>query len=123
LFHRLTQATNQSADTAFQRSTIVVVCKIISIDSSVHEAEKAPFYLVAATIDIVLKGRIILDKKLYFISYQTPAFYDKNANWIVYLSKTKNASLFDNSPIEWQLLDNAPYIKYTSAYIALNTAL
>jgi hypothetical protein len=112
LFHHVIQTTNENADTAFQQSTIVAVCKIITIDSNVHEEEKAPFYLIAASIDTLLKGDISLTKKLYFISYREPAFKNRNAKWVVYLSKIRNAGLFDCSNVEWQYLNNAPFSEY-----------
>ena len=121
LFHPTVQKNNKSEDSAFQQSTLVAACKIISIDSIVHDEEKAPFYLVAASIDTLLKGDTSFKEKLYFISYQRPAFNDKNSKWLVFLSKLQNAKLFGYSNVEWQYLDNAPFIKYVSSDATLNT--
>jgi len=121
LFHPTIQRNNKNEDSAFQQSTLVAACKIISIDSIVHDEEKAPFYLVAASIDIVLKGDTSFKEKLYFISYQRPAFNDKDSKWFVFLSKIQKAQLFSYSNVEWQYLDNAPFIKYVKADAPLNT--
>ncbi|HTC01405.1 MAG TPA: hypothetical protein VK705_12055 [Ferruginibacter sp.] len=120
LFHPAIQKNNKSGDSAFQQSTLVAACKIISIDSMMHDEEKAPFYLVAASIDTLLKGDTSFKEKLYFISYQRPAFNDKNSEWLVFLSKIQNAKLFGYSNVEWQYLDNAPFIKYAPSDTLLN---
>jgi hypothetical protein len=121
LFHPTIQKNNKSKDSAFQQSTLVAACKIISIDSMVNDEEKAPFYLVAASVGRLLKGDTSFKEKLYFISYQRPAFNDINLKWFVFLSKIQNAKLFGYSNVEWQYLDHAPFIKYVPTDTSFNT--
>ena len=99
-------------DTAYKNSELVVLCTPLLIDSTVHQTEKAWFYLVTVKIDTTLKGKLYKGS-IYFTTSKRPPFITGTTGCVIYLSRQKTGKLLTyNDNVPWQWLENAPCEKY-----------
>ncbi|MFT3936532.1 MAG: hypothetical protein QM726_23100 [Chitinophagaceae bacterium] len=116
-------ATTITADSAYRTSTLVAVCTPILVDSTVHQNEKAWFYLFTIKIDTILKGPSYKGN-IYFTTKRTPGFKPGSGNWLLFLNKQHNEKLLAyNGNVPWQWVENAPYAKPTPELLQLFSTL
>jgi hypothetical protein len=102
-----------SADSAYRISIAVAAGSVLFIDSTMHNGQRAPFYLLCARIDTVLKGSLRPVQKLYFAATTLPAFdVGPQAKWLFYLSRIDNKEKLLAYHLNWQWTNHAPAVAY-----------
>ncbi|MDH7464182.1 hypothetical protein QEG73_22990 [Chitinophagaceae bacterium 26-R-25] len=122
LYTKEPQVSSQPAlKTVVDKSDLVAIGTILSIDSIVHNTEKAPFYLVCVQLDSIIKSKWPINKRLYFFERTTPAFNKYSAGNMLFIRRRKLTKNDRFTNVLWQWTPDAPHVTYDSCKTVFNS--